>query len=280
MPAAEAAVRAQAGAAPRLSEAAHARVRAWFKEATGVSMARMKAPLVAGRLAKRLRVLGLDGYEAYVDEIASGRNPAEAAIAIDLLTTHETRFFREPAHFTLLEELLRGELAQVRAPRIWSAACSTGEEAWSIAMKLADARHDDWEVLATDVSAGVLERAASGAYAMRFASDIPQESLRRYCLRGIGPRAGTFAIDPALGRRVRFAQVNLNEPLPELPEFDAVFLRNVMIYFDADTKAAVVERVVRRVKPGGFLFIGHSESLGCAFPQLQPVATAVYRRMR
>lgn len=277
MPAAEASLRAPA---LRLSQAAHERVRDWFRDATGVSIARMKAPLVAGRLAKRVRALGLDGYESYVEEIASGRNPCEAAIAIDLLTTHETRFFREPAHFELLAGLLRGELAATRAPRIWSAACSTGEEAWSIAMTLADSPHADWEVFATDVSRGVVERAASGAYAMRLAADIPGEALRRHCLRGVGPRAGTFAIDPVLGRRVRFGQLNLNEPLPELPEFDAIFLRNVMIYFDADTKAAVVERVARRLKAGGYLFIGHSESLGCAFPQLQSVATAVYRRMR
>ena len=263
----------------RLSEPGLARIRAWFREATGVSMARMKAPLVAGRLAKRVRALGMAGYDAYIEEIASGRNAAEAAIAIDLLTTHETRFFREPAHFTALAGLLRGELSLARPLRAWSAACSTGEEAYTIAMTIAEARTEGgWEVVASDVASGVLERAAAGLYPMRMAADLPPEVLRKYCLRGIGTRAGTFAIDPAVGRHVRFCQVNLNEALPDLGAFDVIFLRNVMIYFDNDTKAAVVDRVARRLKPGGYLFIGHSETLGGLCPELQPVATALYRK--
>lgn len=135
-----------------------------------------------------------------------------------------------------------------------------------------------WEVFASDISREVVEKARAGVYAMNRIDGIPPDYLRRFCLRGVGSREGTLQVDPALRRRVRFDQVNLNEALVGVGEFDVVFLRNVLIYFDLPTKRRIVERVARQLRPGGWLFIGHSESLNGLDLALRQERPTIYRR--
>lgn len=245
----------------------------------GISLSPAKKALVCGRLAKRIKHHQLDSYSDYFRLLTAGREPQELQIAVDLLTTNETYFFREPKHF----EFLRSRILPARRPgsafRVWSAACSSGEEPYSIAMLLADCLgNSPWEIVASDISTRILERARSAQYALERADHIPEPYLRAHCLKGIGRQEGTFMIDRQLRGKVSFMQVNLNEQLPRLGEFDVVFLRNVMIYFDMETKRKVVQRLMAAIKPGGHLLIGHSESLNGVNEVLQQVAPSVYRR--
>ncbi|WP_395702310.1 CheR family methyltransferase [Aquabacterium sp.] len=263
-----------------ISEREFRQFQAFIHESAGITLSSAKKALVSGRLDKRLRERGLASYTQYHALLRSGREPDEVQRAIDLLTTNETYFFREPRHFELLHELALDARRQGQPLRVWSAACSSGEEPYSIAMVLADAQGDlPWEVLASDISSRMLERARSGHYPDTRTEGIAPEYLRRYCLRGTGPQAGTLLVQRALRQRVNFLQINLDRPLPSVGLFDIVFLRNVMIYFDATTKREVVARLVTTLKKGGHLLIGHSESLTDMHPELRAVAPSVYRRM-
>ena len=163
--------------------------------------------------------------------------------------------------------------------RVWSAAGSTGEEAYSIAMDLEHClRGRPWEVLASDISARVLERARAGHYPMERARHVPLPYLQRFCLKGQGKQEQTLLIERSLRNKVRFAMINLNAPLPPIGQFDFVFLRNVLIYFNAETKRDVVNRVISVLKPGGWFFIGHSENLNGVTDALTSVAPAIYRK--
>lgn len=245
----------------------------------GINLSPAKKALVCGRLAKRLKHYSLDSYHDYLHLLKSGEQPAELQTALDLLTTNETYFFREPKHFDFLQQRILAERQPGSPFRVWSAACSSGEEPFTLAMVLSDQLGEaPWEILASDISTRVLERARSGLYAMERASHIPQHYLQEYCLKGVGSQEGRFLMDKRLRSRVSFQQINLNETLPRLGEFDVVFLRNVMIYFNTDTKARVVERIAAMLKPGGYLIIGHSESLNGITDVLSAVRPSVYRK--
>jgi chemotaxis protein methyltransferase CheR len=243
----------------------------------GISMTPAKKALVAGRLAKRLKHHGLDSYEDYFQLLS--RQQDEMQVAVDLLTTNETYFFREPKHFDFLRDRVLPGHPAGRPFRVWSAACSSGEEPYTLAMLLADRLGDaPWEVFGSDISTQVLDKARRGLYPMERARGIPPALLRTHCLKGVGSQEGQLLIDPALRRRVHLAQINLNEPLPEVGEFDVIFLRNVMIYFDTETKRQVVRRLIELLKPGGYLLIGHSESLNGVVDELQSVMPSIYRK--
>ncbi len=255
------------------------RIKSWIHEIAGINLSDHKHALVMGRLAPRLRHHQLASYGDYFQLLTSGRFPDEAQIAVDLLTTNETHFFREPKHFDFLRDQIAANHTQGRALRVWSAASSSGEEPYSIAMTLAATLGDrPWEVLASDLSSRVLERARSGHYAMARAKTIPIEHLQAHCLKGVGPREGTFLVEPKIRSRVQFKQINLNGVLPPIGEFDVIFLRNIMIYFDMDTKRQVVSRVLGHLRPGGHLFIGHSESLHGVTDRVRSVVVSVYRK--
>lgn len=243
-------------------------------------MSPAKKTLVAGRLAKRVKFHQLKGYQEYFDLISKKGNEGELQIAIDLLTTNETHFFREPKHFDFMRDRILPTHARGRAFRVWSAASSTGEEPYSIAMQLADLLGDaPWEIVASDLSTQVLEKAKRGIYPMQRAQEIPKHYLTRFCLKGTGAHDGTLMITKELRSRVRFLQVNLNESFPDLGgEFDVIFLRNVMIYFDNNTKREVVHRMKPLLKAGGHLLIGHSESLNGVTDTYKLVVPSVYRK--
>lgn len=265
---------------PAISEREYQRFQTFIHEAAGITLSSGKKALVCGRLAKRLAHHGFDKYGDYLALLDSGRDPAEVQIAVDLLTTNETYFFREPKHFELLRRVA-AEAPRAQPFRIWSAACSSGEEPYSMAMVLADVRADrPWEVWGSDISSRVLQRARLGHYPMERARQVPPAYLKRYCLKGTGDQDGTLLVQRSLRERLRLLQVNLNETLPaELSNFDMVFLRNVMIYFNADTKRQVVERVVATLRPGGHFVVGHSESLNGMMTGVEQVSPSVYRKL-
>lgn len=263
-----------------ISDEEFRRFQRFIYEAAGITLSAAKKSLVNDRLARRIRHHRLGSYAEYFRLLSGGKAPAEVQIAVDLLTTNETYFFRESKHFELLRQL--ASTARGRPPpfRVWSAASSTGEEAYSIAMVLADCLAGlPWEVMASDISVRVLERARIGHYPMDRAQHIPEGYLKRFCLKGVGEQEGTLLIQRDLRRRVQFLQVNLNASLPQLGLFDVVFLRNVLIYFNDDTRRQVVSRLCTALKPDGHFLIGHSESLHGISAELERVAPSIYRRV-
>jgi chemotaxis protein methyltransferase CheR len=266
-----------------ISQGEFARFQRFIFDKAGITMSDSKKALVSGRLAKRLQYLGLATYDAYFRLLTDGAHKDEAQLAVDLLTTNETYFFRESRHFDLLREAAEAARPDLRANapfRVWSAACSSGEEPYSIAMVLADVLGAaPWEVTASDISTRVLQRARTGHYPLERTSHVPPDYLRRFCLKGIREQQGTLLVNRALRERVQFRQVNLNTALPgDLGAYDVVFLRNVMIYFNGETKRQVVSRVLGRMKPGAHLFIGHSESLQDLGDMVRAVVPSVYRK--
>ncbi len=245
----------------------------------GINMSPAKKPLVASRLSKRLKHYGLSSYGEYFAMVTEVNGKKELQMAVDLLTTNETHFFREPKHFDYLQRYVLPERKTGKPLRIWSAACSSGEEPYSIAMLLHKVLGDtSWEIVASDLSLRVLEKARTGLYSMERMPEIPRDYLSNYCLKGTGTQEGTLLIERKLRERVQFMQHNLTEAPPKLGEFDVIFLRNVMIYFDQDTKRQVVSRLLSLLRPGGHFLVGHSETLNGINEEVRLVQPAVYRK--
>ncbi len=238
-----------------------------------------KKALVTGRLGKRLAMHELASFGDYFKLLSSRQHADEVQMAVDLLTTNETYFFREIKHFEFLRTQALKERSRPQPYRIWSAASSSGEEAYSMAMVLADCMHTTpWEILGTDISTRVLQGARRALYSMDRGRHIPQVYLRRFCRKGAGEYEGQLLVDRSLRSRVSFRHANLNVALPELGKFDMVFLRNVMIYFNNETKRQVVARVISTIKPGGYFCVGHSESLNDITQAVQIVAPSIYQK--
>lgn len=264
-------------AAAILQEKEFAQFRELIYRIAGISMSPAKKPLVTSRLAKRLKHYELTSYGEYFQLITADGGKAELQIAVDLLTTNETHFFREPKHFDFLREHIVSARKPGKPLRIWSAACSSGEEPYSIAMVLDDVLGSaPWEIVASDLSTRVLEKARGGLYPMERMPEIPRQYLSNYCLKGTGSQEGTLMVERKLRERVQFMHHNLTEAPPKLGEFDAIFLRNVMIYFDLDTKRQVVSRLLSQLRPGGYFLVGHSETLNGISDGLKLVQPAVY----
>jgi len=253
--------------------------RTFIYDKAGISLGNEKKNLVSSRLGKRLRHYSLASFQEYYELILASTPDGELQLAIDLLTTNETYFFREPKHFTFLEKEVLPNWESRHTLRVWSAASSSGEEAYSIAMLLDDALgNKPWEVFGSDISSRVLKTAQQGHYQQNRIDGIPLEYLRKYCLKGVGEQAGTLLIEKNLRAKVRFAQVNLTKPLNNVGLFDIIFLRNVLIYFDESTKKRIITRLAKEIRPNGYLFIGHSESLKGIYDGLETVIPTVYRK--
>jgi chemotaxis protein methyltransferase CheR len=263
---------------PTLTDPEFEMLRKLLYEAVGINLTPEKKALVTGRLSKRVVDLGLGSFGEYFRRIG-GPDPDERQWAFNALSTNETSFFREPQHFAYLTEVILPAHPRGEAFRVWSAASSTGEEAYSIAMVLAERLGKSaWEIVASDISTKVLDQARRGLYALDRAGNIPKPYLRNFCLKGAGSQEGNFLIDRWLRERVRFQQVNLVGPVPALGTFDLIFLRNVLIYFDPPTKRKVVDNLLPHLKPGGHFFSGHSESLTGMVNGLETIKPAVYRK--
>jgi chemotaxis protein methyltransferase CheR len=254
----------------------------WIQEflysETGIVLNETKRPLVVGRLNKRLVHYGDTTFRAYFDRILAPAFVKERSIAIDLLTTNETYFFREPAHFEFLRQRILPSVSPADVLRVWSAASSSGEEAYTIAMVLAEHRDGPWRIIGTDISTRVVEKARTGLYPLAAREKIPASLLRKYCRRGRDEYEGFLLIAEELRRNIEFRHANLLEQLPDIGVFDVIFLRNVMIYFDLPTKKRLVARLQQMLKPGGYFFVSHSESLNGISEKLETIAPSIYRR--
>jgi len=230
-----------------------------------------KQPLVAGRLARHLRSLGCTGFADYCARLATPAGADEIEVVIDLITTNHTHFFREREHFECLSRQLLPTLAARassagRPLRIWSAAAASGEEPYSLAIALAEfARSQplpDWRVYASDISRRMVDRCRLGIYEAAKVELPSADLLPRYFRRGFGPREGYYRIKPEVRRSVTVEAANLFQKTYPVPaNLDVVFCRNVMIYFDAASRTQLVSRLFEQLAPGGYLVIGHAESL-------------------
>ncbi len=264
---------------PKITPAEFAQFQRLIYKVAGISLADSKQVMVAGRLTNRLRHFGYETFSQYYKRVVAEDGEEELQTMVDLLTTNETYFFREPQHFAFLADRIAADHAEARPLDVWSAASSTGEEVYTIAMVLADVLGVDgaWTVTGSDISRRVLETARRGVYWLERTRGLSKDYLRKYCLKGVRSQEGTFIIAPELRQHTRFTTVNLNSSLPNIGPFDVIFLRNVMIYFDTETKRQVVERVVRRLRPEGYLIIGHSESLHGITECVETVQPTIYR---
>ena len=245
----------------------------------GSSRADSKKVLLVGRLGKRLKHFNLGTFSEYYRLITAPGADDELQSMVDLLTTNETYFFREEAHFEFLAGTVLAGRAAGAPFNVWSAASSTGEEIYTIAFVLADTLglSANWSVTGSDISSRVLATAQRGLYWLDRTRGLPQSYLRKYCLKGVRSQEGSFMIAPEIKSHTRFMQVNLNQKLPAMGKFDVIFLRNVMIYFDAETKRQVVARLVQQLHPGGYFIVGHSESLSGLTDALRPIKPTIYR---
>lgn len=246
----------------------------------GISLSDSKKVLLVGRLSRRVKENGFSTFTQYYRMLATGEHPDEMQTMVNLLTTNETYFFREPVHFEFLRDQILSKYSGSPPFRIWSAASSSGEEAYTMAMVLSEnLPNTPWEVVGSDISTRVLEKARAGHYSLDRTDGIPPAYMKKYCLKGIRSHAGTFMIVPELRQKTRFVQINLMHPIKAgIGEFDVIFLRNVMIYFDPETKANVIRNLLPSLKPGGYLIIGHSESLNGICDCLDTVRPTIYRK--
>jgi chemotaxis protein methyltransferase CheR len=273
--------------APAVSESEFRAFQRLIYAEAGIHLNAGKKALLAGRLARRLRELQLPSLEAYRRYIET--NPEERVPLLDRITTNETRFFREPLQFEFLERRLLPEwLAAAEAGlrprrlRVWSAGCSSGEEPFSLAMVLlahCPPEHGwEIEILATDISTKVLRKAEEAVWPAERAKHIPERYLKRFMLRGVRTQQGRVKASPELRRPVRFERLNLMAGGHSgMGRFDLVLCRNVLIYFDAASKARALDGLLERLAPGGHLFVGHAETLGRLAPALRPVCPNVYK---
>jgi chemotaxis protein methyltransferase CheR len=261
-----------------ITDAEFAQFQALLRGITGIHLSEFKKTLLVARLGARMRARKARNFTEYYKIIRHPLETDELQLAINVLTTNETFFFREPEHFQVLKDYIAAQ-RPVPAPfRVWSAASSSGEEAYSIAMVLADVLGGGkWEVVGSDISTRVLDKARAGLYPLERNGGIPRDYLQRFCLKGQGAQEGMMLIGKQLRERVHFAQVNLNEPIPDLGRFDLIFLRNILIYFQNDQKRKVVEAVVPRLQPNGLLIVGHSENLMGISTLVKQVKPTVYR---
>jgi chemotaxis protein methyltransferase CheR len=274
-----------AASGPTLGEAEFEFIRHVISENAGIVLGPNKQQLVQGRLAKRLRELNLPSYEAYCDHVRES-GPEELVGLINALTTNVTAFFRENHHFEALASYMIPEAMkrnqQLRRLRIWSAGCSSGEEAYSLAMVAAEAVPSNlkWDVkiLATDIDSEVVAYAQRGVYPMDRLAAVPEERLRRYFRRGTAENSGNAKVNADLARLISFRPLNLLQPWPMRGPFDIIFCRNVMIYFDQPTRERLVGRFSDMLAEDGYLCLGHSESIHAGTSAFRLVGKTIYRK--
>lgn len=273
---------------PDLSAATFAFLAGLVYDRSRIRLGPDKRPLVAGRLARHLETRGWASFEDYCDVLRRPGAEDEIGVLIDLITTNHTHFFREPAHFeTLANDLLPALAARAVASgqplRVWSAAAASGEEPYSLAIVMAErARLQPgfrWEVHASDISRRMLDRCRLGIYDADKVKLPDAGLLPRYFRKGFGSREGCVRLKPEIRQRVSVEHVNLFQPSYPVPRgLDVVFCRNVMIYFDADSRQELVGRLFDQLAPGGLLFVGHAESLLGLAHRFEATRPGIYRR--
>ena len=270
-----------------ISDSEFRQLREFIHAHTGIALSEHKKALVCSRLSKRLRHHGLQHYsDYYVLLVEQDPEGMELMAMINAITTNKTDFFREPHHFRFLAEVVFPAYKQnphrERPLRMWSAASSTGEEAYSLAMTALEAmpsfNEQDIRILATDIDTDVLSRAAGGIYTFSQASQIPEPLLQRYFLKGQGKHAGEVMAKTLLKSLVHFHWLNLLEdPWPMQEKFDVIFCRNVLIYFDKATQQKLFQRMAGALKKDGYLMLGHSEAMHGWNDIFKPVGHSIYQ---
>jgi chemotaxis protein methyltransferase CheR len=258
-------------------------------EKCGIHLRQGKKELVRARLGKRMREKGFDDFKAYYRFLTRDETGNELVKMLDAISTNLTNFFREQQHFDFLENdvfpnyVADREAGRRRRRLFWSAGCSSGEEPYSLAMCLLEYFGDgvsrDMRVLATDISTKVLAQAKSGVYRAARLENVPKGILRKYFHRGYGKHEGYFRVKPLLKKAVQFRRVNLVEPFSFKRAFDLIFCRNVMIYFDRSTQGALVNKFYNALRGGGYLFVGHSETLTGIDHPFTYIRPSIYRKL-
>lgn len=268
-----------------LTPAEFQEVRRLIREAIGLDLKPGKEALVSARLGKRLRAYGLSSVRELVEAAQRDKTGERRAELIDDLTTNFTSFWREPSHFEFLMKQVAPQWVGRTSVAVWSAACSSGEEPYTLLCSLSEALGDSargLRVLATDISRKALGVATAGVYPRDRLDGLPPGWLKKYFQQGTGAWAGSCRVKPALRSMVEFRRLNLMEPFDGLGPFATIFCRNVLIYFDRPTQTALVGRLCERLEPGGYLFLGHSEGLAGMLSDiaggLQSVAPSVWRK--
>jgi chemotaxis protein methyltransferase CheR len=263
----------------RFTAAEFSHIRDLIAKRAGIKLSEQKKEMVYSRLSRRLRILGLSSFEEYISFLERDSGP-EWQEFVGALTTHLTSFFREKHHFPILAEHVRTRAGKGQI-LLWSCAASTGEEPYSMAMTMVDlfdSFNPPVRILATDVDCNVLETARQGIYPVERIDRLPAKAVRRFFQKGEGSNAGFARVRPELMRLVTFKQLNLMDSVWPIKErYDAMFCRNVMIYFDRSTQERILARCLHQLKPDGLYFAGHSENLGNAAEQFESCGNTVYR---
>jgi chemotaxis protein methyltransferase CheR len=250
-------------------------------EACGIVLGSHKREMVYSRLARRIRVLNLSSFAEYINYLEDHKRE-EFSHFINAITTNLTSFFREPYHFDFLRETLIPQILErnrnTKRVRIWSAGCSTGEEPYTIAMTIADRFPPSWDVkiLATDLDSNVLSKASAGEYAENSITGLDDSLKKRFFLRN--KQSGLFKVRPELRKNIYFKRLNLLQDWPMKGEFDVIFCRNVVIYFDQPTKESLFQRYAEKLCTEGHLFLGHSESMNKSQTQFVALGKTMYRK--
>jgi chemotaxis protein methyltransferase CheR len=275
-------------ASDKLSDRSYERLAGLIHSQIGIRMPDTKRMMVEGRLRKRVRVLGMPGVEAYCRHLFEENGlDAELVHVIDAITTNKTDFFREPEHFKFLRETALPQfLADRRGGKplikLWSSACSNGAEPYTIAMVMAKAATAvpkyDYAILGTDICTEVLDHAERAVYSEEMIAGVPPD-MQDYVMRSRNPARKEYRIVPELRRLVSYQRLNLMDAAYRIDrDVDAIFCRNVLIYFDKPTQQAVLERLRSHLRPGGYLFLGHSESMAGTSLRMKQVAPTVFVR--
>ncbi len=264
-----------------LTEKQFRKVSQLVHDLCGIHLKEGKEALVRARLMKRLRAMGMESFDAYIKYIESDRGGAELGMMVDVITTNKTSFFREPAHFDFLRDQILPDIHRHRM-RFWTAACSSGEEPFSLSILLRENIRDidrkDVKILATDISSRMIDRAKSGLYSQDVVQEIPPPYLQKYFWRVNSPGPKVYEVQKNIRAMVRFARLNLMDPWPMKGPFDVIFCRNVMIYFNRATQQRLINRLWEYIGPGGYLFVGHSEGLSAITHKFHYVRPAIYRK--
>jgi len=272
-----------AGLGFQVTDSEFQQFRKLLYEESGIALSKEKKTLLISRLSKRLRRLELNSFQEYYDFVQGDQGSEEFIQMLDLLSTNKTDFFREPKHFKFLEDQVLPGRRQEKTLAIWSAAASSGEEPYSIAMTLCDGVRSpsQWKfkILASDLSTRMLAQASSGIYKKDRVRNLSKPLLKRHFLEGKRGSEGKVKVKSHLSDMISYRRINLmDERFPIKTPLDVIFCRNVMIYFDHPTMAGLITKFHRYLKPGGYLFIGHSESLHWMDHPFEAVAPTIYRK--